>query len=268
MTTIQALILGVVQGITEFLPISSSGHLVLIQKLWGMEGDPLEFIIIVHLATLFAVWFAFRKEVNWLIRNPLSRFGITIWIALVPTILIGAVCEELFEDVFSNAGTLGLEFVMTGVILWWMDSLPVGHKLDRDIRVRDALWVGTLQGIAILPALSRSGLTIAGGLWRGMSKETAARFSFLLSIPAILGATLVKLDDLIEEPTSSPGHISWCALLIGFGAALIAGYLGVRFTMDLLKKGRMRIFAVYVWILAAFVLSDQLFYHHWFPSLF
>lgn len=267
MTTIQALVLGIVQGMTEFLPISSSGHLVLIQKLWGISGDPLSFIIVVHLATLFAVWFAFREEVSWLIAHPFSKLGRMIWIALVPTVLIGAVCEELFEDIFSSAGTLGLEFVMTGVILWWLDALPVGNKADGDIRVKDALWIGTLQGIAILPAVSRSGLTIAGGIWRGLTKETAARFSFLLSIPAILGATLAQLDDLIEEPAAL-GHISWFALVIGFLAALVAGYIGVRWTMKLLQQSRMRVFAVYVWILAACVLTDQLFFQHFFPPLF
>jgi undecaprenyl-diphosphatase len=267
MTLFQSIVLGVVQGITEFLPISSSGHLVLLQKLWHISGDNLTFIVLLHVGTLVAVIYAMRNEVKWLYHHPKSKLSWMILMALLPTAAIGALFEEWFEGLFENGGTLGAEFLITGVVLWWMDTCLKGHKTEEDMTTMDSLWIGALQGIAIMPALSRSGLTIAGGLWRKMSPDAAGRFSFLLSIPAILGATLMKLDDMFEQLASvqSPPFGN---MLAGFLAAAIAGYIGVEFTLWLLRNSRMRIFAVYVWVLAAFVLSDQIFFHHFFPPLF
>lgn len=266
MTALQALVLGIVQGITEFLPISSSGHLVFLERVWHVNGGGLLFVTLVHVGTLAAVLFAMRNDVRALIHNPFSWTGRMILLALVPTAIIGVVFEELFERLFQNPVTVGFEFVITGVVLWWIDSIEPGKKQMADIEPVDSLWVGTLQGLAIIPALSRSGLTMVGGVWRGLDRETAARFSFLLSIPAIVGATLVQLDDLLESPKSI-GGLGVGPAVIGTLAALVAGYAAVKWTLWLIKRAKMRYFAVYVWILAAIVFLDQLFFHHWFPPL-
>lgn len=266
MSTIQAMILGLVQGITEFLPISSSGHLVILQKIWNIQGNSLLFVTLLHLGTLVAVVWALHKEVRWLVRHPKSWTTRMILVALIPTALIGGLCEEIFENLFDSGITVGFEFVITGCVLWWMDSVKAGYKSEEDVTVRDALWIGALQGVSILPALSRSGLTIATGLMRGLNRESAARFSFLLSIPAILGATVVELDDVLEEPNQL-AHLQWVPMLLGTTVAILAGYAAVKGTMWLIQTSRMRYFAVYVWILAALVLGDQLFFHRWFPSL-
>ncbi|MDQ0188561.1 undecaprenyl-diphosphate phosphatase [Alicyclobacillus cycloheptanicus] len=262
----QAVVLGVVQGITEFLPISSSGHLVLLQKLWHIQGDQLLFITLLHIGTLIAVLWAFRADIGWLIRHPLSRFSRMLFVALVPTALIGVLFEDAFDQLFASGATLGLEFVVTGVILWWMDSVTSGTKSQDDVRTSDAVWIGIFQGAAILPALSRSGLTIAGGLWRGLDRDTAGRFSFLVSIPAILGATVLELEKALSAPMGE-GATPWGPMMVGTAAAVVAGYLSVRFTLWLLRHAQMRWFALYAWALAAFILADQLFFHHWFPPL-
>ncbi|WDL97217.1 undecaprenyl-diphosphate phosphatase [Alicyclobacillus sp. ALC3] len=266
MSWLQAVVFGAVQGITEFLPISSSGHLVLLQKLWHLQGDNLLFFTLLHIGTLIAVVWAFSAEVKWLLRHPFSWPARMIFLACIPTAFVGGLFEDLFEHLFQSGVTIGFEFILTGVILWWMDSAPDGglSTMD-DIRATDALWIGVFQGAAILPALSRSGLTIAGGLWRGLSRDTAARFSFLLSIPAILGATVVEFDDAIE----SPAHFAlpWSTMLLGTAAAVVAGYVSVRATLWLVRRAKMRVFAVYVWVIAAFILADQVWFHHWFPSL-
>lgn len=266
MNTVQALILGIVQGVTEFLPISSSGHLVLLQRILNIQTNGLLFVTLLHLGTLVAVVFAFRREVAALIHDPLSWTGKMILVALIPTAVIGALFEEFFEGLFQSPVTVGFEFVITGAVLWWMDSMNSGDKFEEDMTSGDAAWIGVLQGIAIFPALSRSGLTIAAGLGRGLDKEAAGRFSFLLSIPAIIGATLVELEQLIEHPVDV-GNIVLVPTLVGIAGAIVAGYLSIKATLWILKKSRMRVFAVYVWVLAAFVLSDQLFFHHWFPPL-
>ncbi|QSO53468.1 undecaprenyl-diphosphate phosphatase [Alicyclobacillus curvatus] len=266
MTGIQALVLGIVQGITEFLPISSSGHLVLLERIWHISGGGLLFVTLLHLGTLAAVLVALRDDVAAVIRNPFSWTSRMILLALIPTAIVGAVFEEFFEHLFQTPVTVGFEFVITGIVLWWIDSIPKGHKEMDDIQAADSLWIGALQGIAIVPALSRSGLTIAGGLWRGLDRDTAGRFSFLLSIPAILGATAVQFDDMLETPTKL-GGLHLVPAVIGTVAALVAGYIAVKWTLWLLRRAKMRYFAVYVWVLAGFVFADQIFFHHWFPPL-
>lgn len=266
MSWLQAVVLGAVQGVTEFLPISSSGHLVLVQKLWRLQGDNLLFFTLLHIGTLIAVVWVFSAEVRWLLRHPFSWPARMLFLACVPTAVVGALFEDLFEHLFQSGVTIGFEFVLTGVILWWMDTaLQDSPRTMDDMTAGDALWIGLFQGISILPALSRSGLTIAGGLWRGLSRDTAARFSFLLSIPAILGATVVELDDVLESPVHVA--IPWSTMLLGTAAAIAAGYISVRGTLWLVRRAKMRIFAVYVWAVAAFILADQIWFHHWFPAL-
>ncbi|TDY50708.1 undecaprenyl-diphosphatase [Alicyclobacillus sacchari] len=267
MTALQAVIMGIVQGITEFLPISSSGHIVLFEKLMHVqvEQDTL-FILLLHIGTLAAVAYAMRKEVIWLWKHPRSRVTWMVLVALLPTAVIGALCEEWFDNLFESGVTIGLEFVVTGIILWWIDSIQAGPKTESSMSLADSLWIGTLQGIAILPALSRSGLTIAGGLWRGMDRMAATRFSFLLSIPAILGGTLVKLDDIVEAPAQAL-NLPWGEMLLGALAAAVAGYFSVRWTTWLVARCKMRVFAVYTFAIAAFILYDQLVGHRWFPPL-
>jgi len=266
MTIWQSIILGIVQGVTEFLPISSSGHLVLLQRVWHISGGSLLFVTFLHLGTLIAVSWALRREVMELVHRPLSWKGIMIVVALLPTAVIGVLFEEWFEHLFQSGVTVGFEFVITGVVLWWMDTATTRRKDMEDMSMMDALWIGALQGVAIMPALSRSGLTIAAGLWRGLDREVAGRFSFLLSIPAILGATLVELDDFFEHPATI-NSVAWTPIVIGTLAAVVAGYVSVKWTLTLLRKSRMRIFAVYAWVIAAFILADQLYFHRWFPAL-
>lgn len=266
MTWLQAVVLGAIQGVTEFLPISSSGHLVLVQKLWHIDGGNLLFVTVLHLGTLVAVVWAFRFEVRALLRHPFSWPGKMVLLACIPTALVGAAFEDLFSNLFASGVTIGFEFIITGTILWWMDSVKSGDKSIDDMTAADALWIGLLQGTAILPALSRSGLTIAGGLWRGLDRDTAARFSFLLSIPAILGATVVELDNALEHPVQ--GAANWPMMWLGAAVAVVTGYLSVRGTLWLVRRAKMRIFAIYTFILAAFVLADQLWFHLWFPPLF
>ncbi|MCL6444566.1 MAG: undecaprenyl-diphosphate phosphatase [Alicyclobacillus sp.] len=264
MTTWHAVLLGVIQGITEFLPISSTGHLVLAQKLFGISDANLQFVTCLHLGTLVAVIWALRQDVMWLVRHPFSRRVWLLVVALIPTVVIGALFADLVDEMLQNGVTIGLEFAITGAILWWMDCLPQGNVQEDQMSWLDALWIGLCQSAALMPALSRSGLTIAGGLWRGLDREAAGRFSFVLSIPAILGAVVMELEGDAGSATGGPSA-HWMAMLIGTGAALVSGYAAVHGTLWLLKRSKMRVFAVYVWLVAAFILCDQVLWHRWFP---
>lgn len=252
----KSLILGLIQGFTEFLPISSTGHLVLGRKFLDLSEAGLFLDTMLHFGTLVAVVAAFWEDIVELIRRPFSRLGLLLLAGTIPTAIIGLSFEDFFEEISKTGSTIGIEFLATGFILWAADSWKnKGEKSLDDITYRDALVIGALQGAAILPAISRSGLTIAGSLFCGIEKQTAARFSFLLSLPAIFGACLLQGKKLAENQVESIGLI---ALLIGTFAAAISGYIAVRWMLKIINQGSLKIFSFYVWVLGCFVILLQL----------
>jgi undecaprenyl-diphosphatase len=269
MSLLQAIVLGVVQGLTEFLPVSSSGHLVLFQRLFGLREGVLTFDIALHLATLAAVLAVFREDVAAILKKPFGKLTGLIVVGTVPAVVVGLAFKDLFENLFESGESLGVEFLFTAAVLWWVESVRTRHKrLDRTTAA-DALWVGTAQAVAILPAVSRSGLTIAGALFRGLDREWAARFSFLLSVPAILGAAVLDLPDAARAVRSSGGlGVSPVGLALGMAAALVFGWIAIRWMLAVLRRGSLRGFAVYVAAVGVLVLVDQFFFNRFFPPLF
>jgi undecaprenyl-diphosphatase len=254
--TLKSLILGVIQGLTEFLPISSTGHLVLGRKYLGMTEAGLFLDTMLHFGTLVAVVVVFWEDIVKLIRNPLSRLSLLLIVGTIPTAIIGLSFQDYFERVSVTGATIGVEFLVTGWILWVADKVKKsGDKDLDDITFGDALIVGTLQGAAILPAISRSGLTIAGSLLRGMKREAAAKFSFLLSLPAIMGACVLQGSKLIEGQSETIGLF---ALLVGTAAAALAGYIAVKWMLRILQTGTLKWFSYYVWALGLVIISLQL----------
>lgn len=253
---IKALILGIVQGFTEFLPVSSSGHLLVFRKLLGLSEAGLFLDTMLHFGTLLAVLAVFWRDILEMIRHPFSRLTLLVVAATIPTAIIGFVFEDFFEGVAVSGVTAGWEFIATGIILWLADNLKNrGSKDMGRITYRDALMVGVLQGAAILPAISRSGLTIAGALFQGINRKTAARFSFLLSVPAIMGAVVLQGADLLAGQVESIGFMP---LLVGTLAAGITGYIAVKWMLEIIQRGSLKGFAVYVWVLGLIILLLQL----------
>jgi len=258
MTIIQSVILGFVQGLTEFLPVSSSGHLVLVQNLLGIDkNNPLIFTfdVLVHLGTLAAVIAIFWKDIVSLLKKPWQKLGLLIIMATIPTGLIGLSFKDFFERMFQSDRFLGLEFIATGLIIWFADRVRAKAKGIEDISYFDAAFVGVMQGIAILPAISRSGLTIAGSLFRGINRESAARFSFLVSIPAIAGAAALDLKDVIGQGVTPEMGLP---LLIGTIVASLSGFWAVKFMIRILQRGSMKWFSYYVWVLGGLIIILQL----------
>jgi len=255
MPLIQSIILGLVQGLTEFLPVSSSAHLVLVPNFLGWEPSPVLFDIFLHLGTLVAVLVYFRKDILGLFSSRSSPLTVLI-VACVPTAIIGFLFKGFFEKLFENPAGVSVLLLVTGFLLWFSSrratrpaklagklSDPQGRRAT--ISYADALWIGIAQGAAIAPGISRSGATISTGLLRGLSGEEAARFSFLLSIPAILGALVFKLKDLsstVHGPQST-------AYMIGGAVAGLAGYGALKIVFKALKAGRFKYFALYCWAL-------------------
>lgn len=255
MTKLEAFILGVIQGLTEFLPISSTGHLYLGRHLFGLDEAGLFLDTMLHIGTLLAVFVIYKEELLYIIRKPFSKLTFLLIIGTIPAVVIGLLFKDYFEEISKTGVTIGWEFLITGVFLWFADGVKNGYKRMNDITYTDAFVIGTFQAAAIFPAISRSGLTIVGGLLRKLDRETAAYFSFLLSIPAIVGAIVLQSLDLLEGKVE---HISVGALIIGTVSSALFGYLAVRWMIHYLKEHSLKRFAVYVWILGLLVLTFQI----------
>lgn len=266
MSLLWAAVLGAVQGFTEFLPVSSSGHLVILQGLFGVNVPGVSFEVAVHLGTLLAVvvalWGDVREVLLALLPGPGQPRGrdraervhagggrrllAAILVAVIPTGVIGLAGKDLFERLFDSPRAAACALLVTGLVLAVTPYLSRGRTALFAVRCRQALAVGTAQGIAIVPGLSRSGLTIAAALASGLEPDAAARFSFLLAIPAILGAGAAEVLDLLAAPAGAAGP-GTLPLLVGALTAALTGILSVRWMLGLVKRGRLRGFAYYCW---------------------
>ncbi|WP_223700860.1 undecaprenyl-diphosphate phosphatase [Sutcliffiella deserti] len=254
MSILEAIILGIIQGLTEFLPISSTGHLYLGRNLFGLKDAGLLLDTMMHFGTLIAILYFYREEFAKIIRNPFHKLTLLLIIGTIPAVVIGLTFKDYFEEISKTGVTIGWEFLITGAFLWFADSIKKGSKKMEEISWKDALFIGSFQAAAIFPAISRSGLTIAAGLFRKLDRETAAYFSFLLSTPAIAGAVFLQT---VEVAQVGREDISLTALLVGIVSSCLFGYFAVKWLITYLKKHSLRMFAVYVWILGIAVLILQ-----------
>ena len=266
MSFLESVILGIVQGLTEFLPISSSGHLVLIQRLLGLGDVDLLFDIFLHLGTLGAVIFFFRKDLFNIIlninkifnirTNPEARILFLIIIASIPTAFIGFFFKGYFEKIFDNIGLVACFLFVTGLLLFTSERF-IGTIKGKDIlgmKISDSLIIGFMQGLAIAPGISRSGATISAGIFRGIDRELTARFSFLLSIPAVLGAFLFKIKDYKQMLVT----VDIIPLVSGTVLAFVSGYFALKILFKVLRTHRLDIFAYYCWMVGLFILGKFL----------
>lgn len=265
-----AILLGLVQGLCEFLPVSSSGHLFLVSKL--TSGAVSEdyfgsfFTIMLHVATLIAVLFVYREQVGAILRHPLQPLTLYLIVATLPTVAAALILKkwDALDAWIENGNLLGVSFLLTAAFLTVSELLCRRRKPKKSIgtmRWTDALAIGGMQAIGILPGVSRSGATIAGALGRRMDRRSAADFSFLLSVPAILGALILELYKLVKTPAAVAGGSVFefgATLILGMLAAAISGYFAVRFMIRLVTKKGLFGFAVYTAVLGVAVLILQL----------
>lgn len=266
----QAVTLGIVQGLTEFLPISSSGHLIIGQHLFGMHEAELVFDVCLHVGTLVAVLFYFRQDLISMISSlfrvtrqimkkdmtlqdawalPDIKMVVLIIVGTLPTVVIGLFFKSIAETVFSSLLIVGCSLIVTGLLLWFTRYMKPGPLGLQNFSLGKSVVIGIIQGLSITPGISRSGSTIATGLFLKLDRELAARYSFLLSIPAICGAAILSLKD-----TQGPGTVSIPAMACGMVAACISGYLALSLLVFIVKKGRLFAFAPYCWLLGIAVI--------------
>ncbi len=252
MNWFQSLVLGIVQGLTEFLPVSSSGHLVLAQHLMGIPETSVAFDVMLHLATLLAVLVYFRSRLWLLIRN--RRLALALIAGTVPAGLAGVLFEDFFKSLFQSVSAVGLALVGTGFILFFAELVQARirrpHSMEA-ISMADAVWIGIGQAVAIIPGISRSGSTISAAMARGIQRKDAAEFSFLLSIPVILGAGVLEL----RHVSSTFGLHELPALLVGGLAAMGSGLVAIKILLAVVERRRLTTFSWYVWVLGVLALS-------------
>lgn len=262
MSIAEAMILGIVQGLTEFLPVSSSGHLVILQSRLGLSEPGLTFGVAVHLGSLVAVVVALRQEWLLIAKALLGRAGrenafgrqlfLLLVVASLPIAVVGYVLRDAISATFASPHVPGAMLLVTGLLLWYADRRTSrGGKSIESLRLRDALWVGVGQALAILPGLSRSGTTMSFGLLAGVDRHAAARFSFLLAVPAIFGAGLLEGFTILRDGVA----IDRTTLATGIVASVIASYAAIRLFLAFIRRGRLIWFAWYTWLVGVVVLG-------------
>lgn len=268
MDWLQALLMGIFQGLTEYLPVSSSGHLAIAGELLGVE-DPdkvMSFTVAVHVATVLSTIVILWKEIVWILKglfhwngklNMEQKYALNIIISMIPIGIVGVFFKDYIEEAFSGLVVVGCCLIVTSVLLGF--SYFAKPRTKENISTLDAFIIGIAQAIAALPGLSRSGSTIGTGLILGNKKESLAQFSFLMAIPPILGMALLDVKDMMEVGVAEAmAGISGAALVVGFVAAFITGCLACKLMIELVKKGKMIWFAIYCAIVGIAVLIWQL----------
>ena len=272
MDILQAIIIGLVQGLTEFLPVSSSAHLIFTQQALGLSDVGLAFDVLLHVGTLVAVVAYFFQDIINMIkgfflslidlkdgkfmeevrRDPYKKLAWLTIIATIPVGIVGVLFNDLVESLFTGITVPAFFLLITGCLLYVSQRMNSGGIDLSNITLKEALLMGCGQALAVMPGLSRSGTTIAAGLFSGLDKEFAAKFSFILSIPAILGAGVFQLKDL------SGGNVEIEACIAGFIVAVISGYLAISVLLKLIREKSLDIFAYYCWIVGAVILVGSL----------
>ena len=276
LTMFQAIILGLVQGLGEFLPISSSGHLALLQIFFGIEGESvLFFAVMLHLGTLISVFIVYWKDIWALLKelvavfkdiftgkglrviaNPTRKLGFLIIVATIPTAIIGLLFNDLFTGFYGSLVAIGTGLIFTGTILFIAERMKGGKRGAMQMPFRSAVFVGIMQGIAITPGVSRSGSTLFGGLTTRLDREFAVKFAFLISIPSILGSVILELPSAIEAGISSSLVLP---IIVGMIVAAVSGLIAIKTMIKLVSNKKLSVFSFYTWILGAFVIIYSIF---------
>ncbi len=260
----QAMVLGLVQGLTEFLPVSSSGHLILVRQLMGLN-DPgtsqfnLMFDIMLHAGSLIAVVIVLYKDILALFKKPFKRLLMLI-VASIPAAIVGFTCKDLMEEYFSTATYLCFFFLFTAVIMLISEIVAKRNKAPKDLNFGGAIAMGVMQGAGVFAGISRSGSTIFGGTIAGTDSKQVATFSFLMSIPIILGSLFLSVIDVAQA--GAMASIDWFCIVVGAVSAFVSGYVAVRVMLKLIAKANFKWFSLYL-----LIISILTFAFYFMPSL-
>ncbi|MBQ1390838.1 MAG: undecaprenyl-diphosphate phosphatase, partial [Firmicutes bacterium] len=271
MSYFEAIILGLLQGLAEFLPISSSGHLAVAQHFFEIKGsDVLLFTVLLHIGTLVSVFIVYWRDILDLVielvntirdlvtgqglrleERPIRKLGVMIIVATIPTAIIGLLFNDFFESLYTNLLPIGIGFIITGCLLYFSEKFGASKRDIRKMNFRNAIFIGVMQGIAIAPGISRSGSTMVGGLTCNLKRDFAVKFAFLISIPSILGSAILEVPDAIRAGIE-PGVIG--PAIVGMVVAAVSGLAAIRWMIRVVVNQKLKYFSYYVWALGAFVI--------------
>jgi len=245
MSLLEAIILGLIQGLSEFLPVSSSGHLLVFHHIFDITGeDNMTFVIVLNMGSLVPLLWVFRKDVWELIRNPFQKMTALLIIATLPLIVVTLLFQDFIEEMFHLIHFLPIGFVITGVVLLLSDKFSKGKRSIGELRFVDAILIGLAQAFAVFPGISRSGSTITASLGRGLDRESAAKFSFLMSIPTAFGAIALRISHIVSGRILLD-DLNFVNLGAGFITAAVSGYLAINVMLAIVKKAKLKYFALY-----------------------
>jgi undecaprenyl-diphosphatase len=268
MNIINAIVLGIVQGLTEFLPVSSSGHLVLLQKIFKIQEPSLFFDTMLHVGTLIAVLTVLWKDIFEILKKPVQKLTGFLILATIPAVIAALLFKDAIEEIFISAKFLGVCFLITAVLLVAAELLsrrnknvnPDGEEQDKtSVKMNwlHALFIGIMQALAIPPGISRSGATISGSLFCKLDRDFAARFSFLMSIPAILGAVVMQTKELIRHGAAENSSFGTAAIIAGTIVSAVVGFFAVKFMLKIIREKSLFGFAIYTGLLGMIILLCQ-----------
>lgn len=277
MSYFEAVILGLIQGLAEFLPISSSGHLALMQQWFGIEEDKvLLFAVLLHVGTLVSVFIVYWKDVWELIKElgltirdiftgrglriqerPTRKLGVMIIVATIPTGIIGILFNDFFNSLYNSVIPIGIGLIITGFLLILAERMGSASRGIQKMNYRNALFIGTVQGIAICPGISRSGSTLFGSLMCNLDRKFAVKFVFLISIPSILGSAVMEAPAAIQSGLE-PGQLG--PILVGMAVAAISGLIAIKTMIKIVSDKKLSYFSYYVWILGLIVVGYGVFF--------
>lgn len=262
---IKYLFLGMVQGITEPIPVSSSGHLILFEHYFGLEVKGLSFELLMNFASLLAVLFIYRKDLfqltkngwNYLFSTTKSKdmkkdfyFILYLVVGTIPAGIIGVLFQDQIAEMFKGVRVIGVTLLITGIALWFIRKLK-GRKGDGELTFKDSIIIGISQAIALIPGISRSGATIVSSMSLGLKRETALKFSFFLYIPISLGGVVMSITDFIQEPNLI--HLA-LPYTVAFVASLMASYFSLKYFIHIMKNGKLGYFSMYCFVVGITVL--------------
>lgn len=262
--TIKFLLLGLFQGLTEPIPISSSGHLLIAQYFLDVEieGSVSTFALLVNTASLLAVLIIYREDIKRLVINGLTYFRVKnaetkrdfmfivyLVVATIPAGVVGVLFQDVIDNYLSTIATIGITLIITGLALWLIRNMR-GQRKDGNMTMKDALIIGGAQAVALIPGISRSGATIVAAMARGINQETALRFSFLLFVPVSLGGAVLSITDIANDDNLA---IMVVPYIMAFLGSLIASYFSLKWFMHIMAKGQLKYFAIYCFIVGPLV---------------
>ncbi len=276
MSYFEAVILGLVQGLAEFLPISSSGHLALLQQAFGVSEDKvLLFAVLLHVGTLISVFIVYWKDIWALIvelcltikdlctgkglrlaERPVRKLGVMIIVATIPTAVIGLVFSDFFDSLYTSVIPIGVGLIITGFLLVLAEKMGEGNRGIQQMNFRNAIFIGLVQGVAICPGISRSGSTLFGSLICNLDRKFAVKFVFLISIPSILGSAVLETPAAIEAGVTAA---ELGPILVGMLVAAVSGLVAIKTMIKIVSDKKLSYFSYYVWVLGVIVVLYGLF---------